>query len=209
MKQIQSTESTVSVREPVECTCGAIKAVLETRSWSKSFMDTGVGSSQSLLSKYLLLRALHWHEPPPMSADLPTLSHLMLIFPSSAEIPVEALFGIFRQPCIPSTARLDVTEPEMETDSMPSNIWHGRTRSSSSTANPGTAKVFELCPPAARPRPQDWSPWEARPLRMARLPPRPPAASPAVQPHSREVSARTSRSPSVEASTASKKSKHD
>ena len=207
MKQIQSTEGTVSVRETVECTCRAIKAVLETRSWSKSILETGVGSSQCLLSKSLL-RVLNWHEPPPMSADLPTLSQLMLIFPTSAEIPVEGLFGVFRQPCIPSTARLDATEPEMETDSMPSNIWHGRTRSSSSTANPGTDQVFELCPPAARPPPQDRAPWGACQLRMARLPPRPPAASPAVQLHSQEVSPRKTRSPSAAASSASKESKH-
>ena len=45
MKQIQNTLGTVSIRETVECTCQAIKSVLDTRSWSKSFMDTGVGPS--------------------------------------------------------------------------------------------------------------------------------------------------------------------
>ena len=207
MKQIQNKLGTVSIRETVECTCRAIKSVLDTRSWSKSFMDTGVGSSQKMLSKSLL-QVLHWKEPPPMSSDLPTLSQLMLIFPSSAEIPVEALFGIFRQPGIPGTDRLETTVPEMETHLMPSNSWLGRTRSSSSATNQGTAPVVEPCPPAARPLLQDWSPWQTRPLRMARLPPRLPAALLAVQPHSQEASARTSRSPSVEASTASKKSKH-
>ena len=72
MKQIQNKLGTVSIRETVERTCRAIKSVLDTQSWNKSFMDTGVGSSQSMLSKSLL-QVLHWKEPPPMSSDLPTL----------------------------------------------------------------------------------------------------------------------------------------
>ena len=174
--QLECATGRVDLDAVIDAVCHAIRHVLQGKAWRRAFQDTGLTGHQREVSESLL-RKLQWEAPPVVGAGLPSLAQLASIYPRGALIPVEQLFGKFREGQGAGEAQAQPTASASLLETRPENPWQGRTRSSSSLgaspAPPPDAPCRPpLPPPSARPF---LAPGPVLQLR-ARLPPRPPAA---------------------------------
>jgi hypothetical protein len=97
---VVDTESgKLSLEVLLKAVCQCVIQVLEGRSWSRAFADTGLTGSQEHVSARVQSK-LSFDHVPAVGSDLPTLAQLVNVFPKRAILPIDDMFGMF----LPSTS---------------------------------------------------------------------------------------------------------
>lgn len=130
---IASASGGVSLESSVLSLSDAITTVLNGRSWAHAFEHLGLCGSQTFVSGGLL-KQLHVDGVPNVEPLFPTLEELFVCFPKRLVIPIDDVFG-----CVAKFSCPQICDPP-EDEAIPVaagpsvSAWHGRTRSTSSTA---------------------------------------------------------------------------
>ena len=164
--RVESSDGEVSTKDFMLSIVAGIHKVLMKRSWCSTFQHCGLRDRQKRLAKGFL-RKLRWGDVPNVSADLPTLHQLEMVYPRGANIPILELFKWYFPNKTASTKRVRM-QSACEALPCPSAPWFGRLRSSSALQMQDSAThdscsdadtsfpVLELPPPTESQQP--WPP---------------------------------------------------
>jgi hypothetical protein len=148
---VVDTESgKLSLEVLLKAVCRCISEVLEGRSWTKAFADTGLTGSQTNVSARVQSK-LTFEQLPAVGSDLPTLAQLVSVFPQRAILPIDDMFGMFLAPSSTAGRHVMTAATHADDEAVPDDMHPGpitRSRAASRTALLATLST-EPCP---RPR---------------------------------------------------------
>jgi hypothetical protein len=155
----------VSLENTVAAVVKAIEAIFLGQSWYRAFDRLGLCGNQLNVSKRVL-DELGLQSIPNLTPTMPSLADLRACFPMRRDIPIEAVFRGLSRLVVGDLGAPVPPDPGLA--SAPRDVWHVRTRSTSSLVTEAVAPVAaaSAAPAGSLSRVPTWRPL----LRLHRLP---------------------------------------